>query len=92
MEGEKEGREGGREGGMKGKSAGLWWRSGGWGAGRNKGAAESSTTVNEELENPCELWVFIDIEEVRENLYPLLLLGKHRVICSRGPSQGTHFL
>lgn len=62
------------------------------GAGRNKGAAESSTAVNEELEDPCELWVFIDIEEVRENLYPLLLLGKHRVICSRGLSQGTHFL
>lgn len=43
-------------------------------------AAESGTIVNEELEDPCELWVFIDIEEVRENPYHLLLLGRQKSV------------
>jgi hypothetical protein len=43
--------------------------------------------VNEELEDPRELWVFIDIEEVRENPYHLLLLGRQREVCLRGPGR-----
>lgn len=48
------------------------------------GAAESSTVVNEELEDPRELWVLIDIEDVRENLYHLMLLRRQKEVCPRG--------
>lgn len=74
IEEEKEGKEE-EGGGRKERESELAWAGLG-----SMGVAESSTVVNEELEDARELGVLTDIEDVRENLYHLLLLGRQNSV------------